>query len=119
MLKEFLKAKQVDKDVENIEPSELKISKEGRISGILSASGESGVEVSSELRCLTSTQSNQQPLGLFSGANIHGGTFNIAINTVNQSPNFSSFKQQSAAVFNKLIYYNIISRFGQRIKLFN
>lgn len=73
--------------------SSLSENQQRRISGILSNSSlESPVEVNSEVRCSTSTLSNQQPLGLFSGANIHSGTFNIAINTVNQSPDFSSFQ---------------------------
>lgn len=78
--------------------SSLSHNQQRRISDILStnSTGNSGIEVSSEVNCSsTSTSSNRQPFGLFSGANIQGGTFNIAINTVNQSPDLSSLHTQT------------------------
>ena len=47
----------------------------------------STVAESSQLSRVTSTTPNPN-FALFSGATIQGGTFNIAINTMNQSPTF-------------------------------
>lgn len=72
LLKEFMRMKGKHEEFENIEPRELD---EILCAFILAVKKKDG---------------EQQVLSLLQGANIHGGTVNISINTVSQqSPNLS------------------------------
>ena len=53
----------------------------------------SNSEETTEMVSSSSAKSSGLPVGLFSGAVIHGGHFNITVNTLNQSPTSSTTKR--------------------------
>ena len=76
------------------------------ISNILSGHpgmpGPSGYQVSissaltvNATKTVQETTTTQQPLTLFQGASIQGGTFNISVNALNESPTLSSYSPKS------------------------
>ena len=81
LLKEFLRAKEVYKEIENLEAKELD---EVLCAFIVEVKKKEGGEYEEVSLSTGNQQSPQQALSLFRGAKIQGGTFNISINSVSQ-----------------------------------